>query len=108
LLCTRLLFCGRIVNRAINADPKEAKRQRNREYYAKNKDDISRRQRQAQELKKQAASRDDPNDDNMSHTSSWTIRSHPTETQTPGHVFFTCIYRIFISNDSFLVNLHLQ
>jgi glycerol-3-phosphate dehydrogenase len=68
-------------NCAIYAYPKEVKRQMNREYYAKNKDDISRRQRQAQELKKQAALRDAPNVDNMSNASSWTIRSHPTEIQ---------------------------
>jgi hypothetical protein len=31
----------------MTADPKEAKRQRNREYYAKNKDEIAKRRRQA-------------------------------------------------------------
>jgi hypothetical protein len=36
------------------ADPKEIKRQRDREYYARNKDEISKRRRQARELKKQA------------------------------------------------------
>lgn len=52
-----------------NQDPKEAKRQRNREYYAKNKDEIAKRRRQARELKKQAASRDALNDDNTAcHT----------------------------------------
>ena len=35
----------------IYADPKELKRQRNREYYARNKDDILKRRREARDKK---------------------------------------------------------
>ena len=46
-----LLPCEYKLNCAIFTDPKEIKRQRNREWYARNKDDISKRRRQARELK---------------------------------------------------------
>ena len=39
---------------ALDADPKEVKRQVNREWYARNKDEISKRRRETRELKKQA------------------------------------------------------
>jgi hypothetical protein len=40
------------VNHYTAADPNEAKKQRDRERYARNKDDISNRRREARELKK--------------------------------------------------------
>lgn len=40
------------MNHYTAADPNEAKKQRDRERYAKNKDDISNRRREARELKK--------------------------------------------------------
>jgi hypothetical protein len=49
---------------AIYADPKEVKRQRDREYYARNKDEISKRRRQARELKKLASSSQPVDDEN--------------------------------------------
>lgn len=44
LLMSQLAVC-------IYADPKELKRQRNREYYARNKDDILKRRREARDKK---------------------------------------------------------
>ena len=94
MLSTRLLLCGHIVICAVNADPKEAKRQKNREYYAKNKYDIAKRGRQARELKKQVTSTDALNDDNtVCHTPD-PPQSGVSQLQykTPGHVFFTRAY----------------
>jgi hypothetical protein len=45
----------------VYADPKEVKRQRDREWYAKNRDEISKRRRQLRELKKQSTT--DVNDE---------------------------------------------
>jgi hypothetical protein len=53
-------FCPKEV---VYADPKELKRQRDRERYAKNKDEILKRRRQSRELKKQSTVR--MNDENM-------------------------------------------
>jgi hypothetical protein len=71
-----LLSCRHILISAIYADPKEVKRQRDREYYARNKDEISKRRRQARELKK--ASKFKATCGWRKHnTGDSTIRSHP-------------------------------
>ena len=74
-----------IVNCVIYADPKEIKRQRDREYYAKNKENISKRRRQARELKKKTV--DDEN--TLCHTpsSGQTGVTQVQYTPTRGHVF---------------------
>jgi hypothetical protein len=49
---------------ATYAYPKEVKRQRDREYYERNKDEILKHRGQAQELKKQAISTQHLDDEN--------------------------------------------
>jgi hypothetical protein len=93
----------------MTTDPKEAKRQRNREYYAKNKDEIAKRRRQARELKKQVPSTDaNINDNTVCHTPD-PPQSGVSQLQykTPGHVFFTRAYmwHIFLMQ---ILNYHLQ
>jgi hypothetical protein len=46
-----LLLCA-VIMCDVYADPKEVKRQRDREQYANNRDEISKRRRQLRELKK--------------------------------------------------------
>ena len=45
-------YYGGILNCVVYADPKEVKRRRDRERYAQNKEEISKRRRQLRELKK--------------------------------------------------------
>ena len=74
---------------SIYADPKEAKGKRDREYYAKNKDDILKRRRQAREVKKQSTAI--ANDENtlcdLKSTGESVVTQVPNKTPTGGHVF---------------------
>jgi hypothetical protein len=73
----------------VHADPKEVKRKRDREYYARHKDEISRRRREVRELKKQATILDNLNNDTaIWHTPS-AGQSGVTQTPATGNAFLT-------------------
>jgi hypothetical protein len=80
------------VDGSVNiADPKEAQRQRKREWYAKNKEEISKRRRQARELKKQTLT---PiiNENTIWHipgTGQTGVTQLQYGTPSAGHVFLT-------------------
>jgi hypothetical protein len=104
--------CGVAKNRSLSctiyADPKQLKRQRNREYYAKNKDEIAKRRRQARELKKQSTSPD--NDENMICDTPVTGQSGVTQTyRTPAGgtkrqcLMFSSYHKHFDSTCSYFV-----
>ena len=73
----------------IYACPIEAKRQRDKQYNAKNKDDILKCQRQAQELKKQSMTK--VNDENtlcvLIYSGESEVTQVPNRTSTGSHVF---------------------
>ena len=83
-------YYGGILKCVVHADPKEVKRRRDRERYAQNKEEISKRRKQLRELKKQSICHvSDQN--NFSDTQSIT-QPVVTQRQTKNHVLYILIH----------------
>jgi hypothetical protein len=74
----------------VYADPKEVKRHRDRERYAQHKEEISKRRRQLQELKKQSTVH--VSNENKICDTQAIRQSVVTQRQDEGHVFYILLY----------------